>query len=93
MRVVVSWSGGKDCCLACYKVISEGFEVSHLLNFTFEDVGEWTPHGLAPELTTMQSEAMEIPIVQREVTWDTYEHACMESLEKEGNRRKSPLKG
>jgi diphthine-ammonia ligase len=37
MRVVVSWSGGKDSCLACYEAISRGLEISTLLNFVFED--------------------------------------------------------
>ncbi|MGB2728256.1 MAG: hypothetical protein WBD09_07240 [Halobacteriota archaeon] len=32
-KVVVSWTGGKDGCFACYKAISEGFDVSYPLNF------------------------------------------------------------
>ena len=33
-KVVVSWTGGKDGCFACYKAISEGnFDVAYLLNF------------------------------------------------------------
>jgi uncharacterized protein (TIGR00290 family) len=30
-------------------------------------------HGLDPKLIAAQAEAMEIPILQRETTWDTYE--------------------
>jgi diphthamide synthase (EF-2-diphthine--ammonia ligase) len=37
MQAVASWSGGKDSCLACYKVISEGVEISHLLNLISAD--------------------------------------------------------
>lgn len=72
MRVVVSWSGGKESCFSCYKAISEGFEVSHLLNFISKD-GRCMSHGLNSKLIAAQSRAIEIPIVQREVTWDTYE--------------------
>ena len=80
MWVVASWSGGKDGCLACYKAILDGFDVSHLLNLVFKEVEGWRPHGLAPELIAMQAEAMEIPIVQREVTWDTYEEELKSAI-------------
>ncbi len=72
MRVVASWSGGKDSCLACFRAILEGFEVSYLLNFISEDE-RCMSHGLGSKLMVAQSQAMGIPIIQREVTWDTYE--------------------
>jgi len=31
MKIVASWSGGKDSCFACYKAIQEGHDVSQLL--------------------------------------------------------------
>ena len=71
-RVVASWSGGKESCFACYKAILEGFEVSHLLNFISED-RRCMSHGIDSKLMIAQSQAIEIPIVQRKVTWDTYE--------------------
>lgn len=71
-RVVVSWSGGKDSCFACYKAISEGFDVSHLMNFVSKD-GRCMSHGLNSQLILAQSEAIGIPIVQRELAWETYE--------------------
>lgn len=72
MRVVASWSGGKESCLACYKAISEGFEICYLMNFISKD-GRCMSHGLDSELILAQSEAIGIPIVQREITWGTYE--------------------
>jgi len=72
MRVVASWSGGKESCFSCYKAISEGFEVSYLLNFVSKDE-RCMSHGLDSKLIVAQSQAIEIPIVQKEVTWDTYE--------------------
>jgi len=71
-RVVVSWSGGKESCFACYKAISEGYEVSCLMNFISKD-GRCMSHGLDSKLILAQSEAMGIPLVQREVAWETYE--------------------
>ncbi|MDI6903062.1 MAG: diphthine--ammonia ligase [Methanocellales archaeon] len=72
MQVVASWSGGKESCFACYKVILDGFDVTHLLNFISEDVGRRS-HGLGAELLSVQSQAIGIPIVQRRTTWNTYE--------------------
>jgi len=72
MRVVASWSGGKESCFALYKAISEGFDVFCLMNFISKD-GRCMSHGLDSKLILAQSEAMDIPIFQKEVTWETYE--------------------
>ena len=72
MRAAVSWSGGKDSCLSHYKAMLDGLEISYLLNFASKD-GRCMSHGLNSKLIAAQSHALEIPIVQREVTWDTYE--------------------
>jgi len=71
-RVVASWSGGKESCFACYKAMLNGFEVSHLLNFVSKEE-RCISHGLDSKLMVAQSQAIGIPIIQREVTWDTYE--------------------
>lgn len=71
-RVVASWSGGKESCLACYKAIKDGFDVSHLLNFISNE-GRCISHEIRSELIAAQSRAIEIPIIQRVATWDTYE--------------------
>ena len=47
LRVAVTWTGGKDCCLACYEAISNGHEVSYLLNFIFTDIKRRTPYKLS----------------------------------------------
>jgi len=49
-----------------------GFEVSRLLNFVSKEE-RCMSHGLDPKLMVAQSQAIGIPIIQREVTWDTYE--------------------
>jgi diphthine-ammonia ligase len=159
VRVVVNWSGGKDCCLSCYEAISQGYEVSTLLNFVFTDYGRSTPirissllkylftdvgrntphkvstmltlvfravgkrtphkvstlltlvfravgkrtphkvstlfgavnlnatrrmvpHEVAPEIVAMQAKAMELPIIQREVTWGTFEDQFKTAISK-----------
>lgn len=73
MRVVACWSGGKESCLACYKAILDGFQVTHLLNMISEDEGRSRSHGLNPALIAAQSQAIGIPLVQRVASWGTYE--------------------
>jgi diphthamide synthase (EF-2-diphthine--ammonia ligase) len=61
-KVVVSWTGGKDGCFACYKAISEGnFDVAHLLNF--RDMKRSGSQEINPELLSAQSQAIGIPIL------------------------------
>lgn len=43
------------------------------MNFINEDVGRCMSHGLDPQLIRAQAQAIKIPIIQRRVTWDTYE--------------------
>ncbi len=33
MKVIASWSGGKDSCFACYRAVTQGHQVTHLVNF------------------------------------------------------------
>jgi diphthine-ammonia ligase len=35
MKVVVNWSGGKECALAYQKVVKQGHQVAHLLTFEY----------------------------------------------------------
>lgn len=68
-KVVVSWTGGKDGCFVCHKAISEGFDVSYLLNF--RDMKRRRSHERNPELLNAQSEAIGIPIIQ--IVFQSYE--------------------
>ncbi len=79
-KVAVSWSGGKESCLACYRAISRGLEVSHLLNFVNKGSERSMGHGLDPELILAQSQAMGIPLVQRETSWETYERKFKDAV-------------
>lgn len=63
-KVVVSWTGGKDCCLACHKARSEGFEILYLLSF--HDTKKMGAHTIPRQLLVAQSQAMEIPLIHRD---------------------------
>jgi len=87
MKVFCSWSGGKESSLACYRAILEGFEVSFLLNMISEDGKRSRSHGLDSKLLEAQSKAMDMPIVQRKTTWDSYEDEfkkAVSDLKKQG---------
>jgi len=163
MRVAANWSGGKDCCLACYDAVTKGYELTVLLNFVFRDYGNYhalkfskvlrdmiadagsstpykisvlsslvlrevakrtpenvknglklalrtaaratpnevanivgavninasrtmVPHEVSPEIVAMQARAMGLPIVQRSVTWNTFDDqfkAAVRTLKRE----------
>jgi diphthine-ammonia ligase len=61
-KVVVSWTGGKDGCFACYNALSEGYDVSYLLSF--RDMKRSGSHEINPALLSAQSQAIGIPIIQ-----------------------------
>jgi uncharacterized protein (TIGR00290 family) len=74
MKLISSWSGGKDSCLALFKAIQKGYEISILLNFISEEYKRCCFHGVSSELMNIQAEAMEIPIVQKSVSADMEEY-------------------
>lgn len=73
IQAFVSWSGGKDSCLACYRAMKSGIEPRYLLNMVTEE-GQWSrSHGLSAELLRAQAEAIGIPLVQQRTGDSTYE--------------------
>jgi len=73
MKVFVSWSGGKESALATYKAISQGYQVSSLVNFISEDGERSRSHGIKASILESQSQAIGIPIVQVKTSWEDYE--------------------
>lgn len=83
LKVAVSWSGGKDSCFSLFRSLlqsSSDCQICCLLNFINRDVGKSMSHGLDYRLIVAQAEALEIPIVQRETTWDTYEQEFKQAV-------------
>jgi uncharacterized protein (TIGR00290 family) len=74
MKVFVSWSGGKDSALACYNAMRNNKrEIVYLLNMLAEDGRQSRSHHLSADILKYQAEAIGIPIVQRQATWQGYE--------------------
>ena len=60
-RIVSSWSGGKDSCLALFRAIQAGAQHVALLTMLQEDGRRSRSHGLALEVLQAQASAMNIP--------------------------------
>jgi diphthine-ammonia ligase len=73
MSYIVSWSGGKESCLACYEAMRLGYQISHLVNFISRESRRVSFHDVDAGLIRLQSEAMGIPLLQPETTPDGYE--------------------
>lgn len=79
MKIVASWSGGKDSCYACYKAIQEGYDVSKLL-IMMSDPSKSNFHMIRSDMLDAQSQAIGIPIVKWTTNPDTYEHDFKRAL-------------
>ena len=78
--VFASWSGGKDGCLASYRAIKSGQDVRYLVNTITEDGEHSCSHGISSAVIRMQARALDIPIIQRRTTNDTYEEVFIQML-------------
>jgi diphthine-ammonia ligase len=81
-KAFVSWSGGKDCCQAAYKALQQGFQLQYLVNTTTQDGKRSCSHGMSARWIKLQSEALEIPLLQVPTTNDTYEAVFSNTLRK-----------
>jgi diphthine-ammonia ligase len=80
-QVFVSWSGGKDSSLACYRAVQNGLKVRYLLNMINEDGKRSRSHGLYIDTLQLQSQALDFPLVQRRASWDDYEAEFKKALQ------------
>ena len=85
--VFVSWSGGKDSCLACHRAVANGLKVCYLANTVTEDGQRSRSHGISAEVLKVQAQALGIPLVQCPTGWDNYEtefKRMLRALKQEG---------
>lgn len=73
MRVFVSWSGGKDSCLALYRALKAGLKVEYLFNMLDEKGHMSKAHGLPKGILDLQANALGIPIIYGKASWENYE--------------------
>ncbi|MEH7177557.1 diphthine--ammonia ligase [Neobacillus vireti] len=71
-RIVLSWSGGKDCCIALDTLTKAGYELVSLVTTVPKEHGRTFGHGERTEMITLQGEALSIPVHFIECTYETY---------------------
>lgn len=81
MKVFISWSGGKDSALACYRAMQNPeMQVAYFLNMLDETGVRSRSHGLNPELLQQQAKAAGVPMMQRSASWNNYEKEFKKAL-------------
>jgi uncharacterized protein (TIGR00290 family) len=79
MKLIASWSGGKDSAFALHKAIQEGHKVQSLL-IMMQDKATSNFHMISSQLIDAQSDAIGIPIVKVPTTPGTYEEKFRNAL-------------
>jgi len=77
---LASWSGGKDSCFACHLALAQGYKISHLVNFISQQYQRVSFHGTEKRLIQLQSQAIGIPVLQKETTPDGCEAEFKEAV-------------
>src|SRR3954468_15718556 len=73
MTAGVSWSGGKDCCLALHRARDAGMDVRVLVAM-FDETGERTrSHAIPRAVMEAQADALGLELVAPSASWGDYE--------------------
>jgi uncharacterized protein (TIGR00290 family) len=76
----MSWSGGKDSCLALYRAEQEGHRIPYLFTMIEEGGARSRSHGLRIDLLKAQAQAMGKTWESRSATWGEYEAVFLDYL-------------
>jgi diphthine-ammonia ligase len=85
-RLLCSWSGGKDSCLALWRAVRAGGCPDCLLTMLGEEGRVSRSHGLPRNLLEAQAARMGIPIAFRSASWPAYEAEFSGALREFRNR-------
>lgn len=81
-KVIATWSGGKDSCLAAYKAIQDGCTLSFLANTVSVQYKRVRFHGIKDSLIQLQADCIGVPLLQKETTAEHYFQEFTENLRK-----------
>jgi len=79
-KAMVSWSGGKDSCLALWRAQKFGINTSHLLTALDESGLKTRSHGVSKALILAQGEALDIHNEFISASWQDYEEDFISKL-------------
>lgn len=81
-RVVLSWSGGKDSCMALDVLRKQGVEVVCLITTVPEEISRTFGHGEKTELIRLQAEGLSIPVEFISCSFENYTERFVRELKK-----------
>ena len=85
-RTVVSFSGGKDSCLALWRAREAGLDVKAVIN-VLEETGERNrSHGVPRALLEAQAQSLGVELVAPSASWKDYEAQFIAALRELGSR-------
>jgi diphthine-ammonia ligase len=80
-NIALSWSGGKDACMALHSLIESGYHVAFLVTTLPKELDQRTfGHGEKKISIELQSQALNIPVEFIECTFHTYTENFTEQL-------------
>lgn len=79
-RVVLSFSGGKDSCLALYHLLKEDLKVVSLVTTAWKDKGKTVAHDEPLDQIEKQAEQFGIPVNFIKTDFDTYQENFINKL-------------
>ena len=77
---LVSWSGGKDSCLALWRARRAGVEIVRLITAMDEQGERSRSHGVTPELLRAQGAALGLALQFYDTSWTSYEEKFIAML-------------
>lgn len=79
-QALVSWSGGKDSCLALWRARQSGMTIRRLIT-ALDETGESSrSHGVLPALIRAQADALGADMHFYETSWKNYEEKFVATL-------------
>ncbi|PAQ15649.1 hypothetical protein CD798_05440 [Bacillaceae bacterium SAOS 7] len=79
-RVALSWSGGKDSCMALDLLVKQGYEIACLITTVPKEIGRTFGHDEKTELIERQSNALSLPLHFVRCSLDRYTETFIEDL-------------
>jgi uncharacterized protein (TIGR00290 family) len=79
-RGLISWSGGKDSCLALWRAQQLGYQITHLLTALDETGVKTRSHGVSRSLILSQGKAFGMHNEFIAASWENYEAEFIEKL-------------
>ncbi|MBA3513500.1 MAG: diphthine--ammonia ligase [Pyrinomonadaceae bacterium] len=88
--VLISWSGGKDSCLALYEIQKAHIHVAALLTTVTRDYDRISMHGVRRELLEKQADKLGLPLhqvlISKDATNEEYEAKMAEAFSEYSKR-------